>query len=191
MAASADSPDLRPDWPLLRQAPAEVGIAASTRVWTDPGARWDDVDLVLANGAWDNIHRPEEFVAWVGRVAEVTPVANAPEVLRWNLDKRYLTALADAGVATVPTTWLTPGEPEIPLPPGQPGQFGQFGEFVVKPTVSGGGFETARYRTGGPTGCGAWTTARLPCWSSSSSTRRSSSRHTPRRPPGSPGCCAT
>ncbi len=56
-----------------------------------------------------------------------------------NLDKRYLAALADAGVATVPTTWLTPGEPEIPLPPGQ---------FVVKPTVSGGGFETAQYRTG-------------------------------------------
>jgi hypothetical protein len=132
---------------------ADVGIAASTRVWTDLSARWDDVDLVLANGAWDNIHRPEEFVAWVGRVAAVTPLANSPEVLRWNLDKRYLAALADAGVATVPTTWLSPGpgpgpepasEPEIPLPSGEPG------EFVVKPTVSGGGFETARYRAGDP-----------------------------------------
>jgi hypothetical protein len=154
VAVSADSPDLRPDWPLLRQALADVGIAASTRVWTDPGARWDDVDLVLANGAWDNIHRPEEFLAWVGRVADVTLVANSPDVLRWNLDKRYLAALADAGVPTVPTTWLSPGtdlfsdaetEMEIaaalPLPAGP-------GEFVVKPTVSGGGFETARYRTG-------------------------------------------
>ena len=156
MAVSADAPDLRPDWPLLRQALTEVGVAASTRVWTDPAARWDDVDLVLANGAWDNIHRPEEFVAWVDRVAEVTPVANTPGVLRWNLDKRYLAALADAGVPTVPTTWMSPGpdplsetememetETEIataiPRPPG---------EFVVKPTVSGGGFETARYRTG-------------------------------------------
>jgi hypothetical protein len=147
-AVSADSPDLRPDWPLLRQALADVGIAASTRVWTDFDARWDDVDLVLANGAWDNIHRPEEFLAWVARVADVTLLANAPDVLRWNLDKRYLAALADAGVATVPTTWLSPGaapfsetenETGIPFPPG---------EFVVKPTVSGGGFETARYRSG-------------------------------------------
>jgi hypothetical protein len=156
VAVSADSPDLRPDWPLLRQALADVGIAASTRVWTDLDARWDDVDLVLANGAWDNIHRPEEFLAWVGRVADVTVLANAPDVLRWNLDKRYLAALADAGVPTVPTTWMSPGpdplsetememetETEIataiPRPPG---------EFVVKPTVSGGGFETARYRSG-------------------------------------------
>jgi len=158
VAVSADSPDLRPDWPLLRQALADVGVAASTRVWTDPGARWDDVDLVLANGAWDNIHRPEEFVAWIGRVAAVTRLANAPDVLRWNLDKRYLAALAEAGVATVPTMWLSPGpdrraEVEIPLPlpaggSGGPGGPGGPGEFVVKPTVSGGGFETARYRTG-------------------------------------------
>jgi O-ureido-D-serine cyclo-ligase len=152
VAASADFPDLRPDWPPLREALAELGIAASTQVWTDPDVRWDEFDLVLANGAWDNIHRPEEFLAWVGRVAEVTTMANSPDVLRWNLDKRYLAALSDAGVATVPTTWLTPGSdsdansepdqpalPALPLPPG---------EFVVKPTISGGGFETARYRSG-------------------------------------------
>ena len=149
MAASADSPDLREDWPLLRQALAEVGIEASTQIWTDPEVRWHDFDLVLANGAWDNIHRPDEFLAWTSAVAEVAPMANSPAVLRWNLDKRYLAALSEAGVATVPTTWLTPdqclGEGELelplhlPLPPG---------EFVVKPTVSGGGFETARYAGG-------------------------------------------
>jgi hypothetical protein len=52
-------------------------------------------------------------------------------------------------VATLPTTWLTPDsrsdsdsdsdELALPLPQG---------EFVVKPTVSGGGFETARYPGG-------------------------------------------
>jgi hypothetical protein len=148
VAASAEFPDLRADWPLLRQALAERGIEASTQVWTDPAVRWREFDLVLANGAWDNIHRPDEFLAWVAAVAEVTTVANSPEVLRWNLDKRYLGALFDAGVPTVPTAWLTPGPdhepdlhelPDLSLPEG---------EFVVKPTVSGGGFETARYRTG-------------------------------------------
>ena len=89
------------------QALAELGIEASTQVWTDPACRWDEFDLVLANGAWDNIHRPDEFLAWADRVAEVTTLVNAPAVLRWNLDKRYLAALADAGVPTVPTTWLT------------------------------------------------------------------------------------
>ena len=143
VAASADSPDLRADWPLVRRALAEVGIAASTPIWTDPDVRWHEFDLVVANGAWDNIHRPDEFLAWVERVADVTPMVNSPAVLRWNLDKRYLAALSEAGVATVPTTWLTPGqfpvEHELALPPG---------EFVVKPTISGGGFETARYGGG-------------------------------------------
>ena len=103
----------------------------------------------MANGAWDNIHRPDEFLDWVRRVAEVALVVNSPAVLGWNLDKRYLAALSEAGVATVPTTWLAPGqfpvEHELALPPG---------EFVVKPAVSGGGFETARYGGGGGDGGG-------------------------------------
>jgi glutathione synthase/RimK-type ligase-like ATP-grasp enzyme len=56
-------------------------------------------------------------------------------VVRWNTDKRYLRELADAGLPVVPTAWLEPGEP-LALPAG---------EFVVKPTVSAGAAETARY----------------------------------------------
>jgi glutathione synthase/RimK-type ligase-like ATP-grasp enzyme len=96
---------------------------------------WGEFDLIVANGAWDNIHRPAEFLAWVDAVAATTPLVNSPATLRWNLDKRYLAVLADHGVATVPTTWLAPGV-EFALPPG---------EIVVKPTISGGGFQTARY----------------------------------------------
>jgi hypothetical protein len=147
VAASADFPDLRDDWPLLRQALGDLGIEAATRVWTDPAVRWDEFDLVLANGAWDNIHRPDEFLEWVERVAEETVLANSPAVLRWNLDKRYLAALSSAGVATVPTAWLTPGPDHEPDLHELPGLSLPQGDFVVKPTVSGGGFETARYRT--------------------------------------------
>jgi glutathione synthase/RimK-type ligase-like ATP-grasp enzyme len=142
IAASAEFPDLRPDWPLLRDALASRGIAASTEVWTDPAVRWSEFDLVVANGAWDNIHRPGEFAAWAERTAHLAPLVNSPATLRWGMDKHYLATLADAGVATVPTLWLGPTEgtdPEIEvvLPEG---------DMVVKPTVSGGGFQTARYR---------------------------------------------
>ena len=108
MAASADSPDLRRRLAPAAHALAERGIAPSTRIWTDPDVRWHEFDLVLANGAWDNIHRPDEFLAWVDDGGGGDPLANCPAVLRWNLDKRYLAALSDAGVATVPTVWLTP-----------------------------------------------------------------------------------
>jgi glutathione synthase/RimK-type ligase-like ATP-grasp enzyme len=135
VAASAAYPNLLADWPLVRHALRVEGVDASTEVWTDPDVRWSTFDLVVANGAWDNIHRPDEFLRWAAGVAGVTRLVNPPHILRWSLDKRYLAALAAAGVPTVPTTWLEPGT-EIALP---------HGEFVVKPTISGGGFETARY----------------------------------------------
>jgi glutathione synthase/RimK-type ligase-like ATP-grasp enzyme len=141
VAASAQFPDLRPDWPLLRTALAERGISATTQVWNDPAVDWNDLDLVVANGAWDNIHHPEAFLSWAEDVARATPVVNSPATLRWNMDKRYLAALASAGVPTVPTRWVEePAHLDSVEPPA--------GDFVVKPTVSGGGYLTARYAPG-------------------------------------------
>jgi glutathione synthase/RimK-type ligase-like ATP-grasp enzyme len=144
VAVSARYPDLRPDWPLLRDALTDIGLVVSTEVWTDPLVRWSEFDLVLANGAWDNIHRPADFLAWADTTARMAPVVNTPATLRWNLDKRYLADLAAAGVATVPTRWW-------PADDGTDGRAGgdlPAGEIVVKPTISGGGFQTARYRAG-------------------------------------------
>jgi hypothetical protein len=143
VAASAAHPDLRPDWPLLQRSLAVHSIEATAQVWTDPEVAWDEFDLVVANGAWDNIHRPEEFLAWIDRVDAVVPLVNSPATLRWNLDKHYLADLAAAGIPTVPTTWIGPetdaGATPLTLPEIDNG------DIVVKPGISGGGFETARY----------------------------------------------
>ena len=141
VAASARYPELREDWPIQRDAMAALGLDATPEVWTDERVHWDDFDLVLANGAWDNIHRPADFLEWVDLVADMgVPLVNAPATLRWNIDKRYLGDLEAAGVPTVPTTWVGAGQvadaARVLLPEG---------EVVVKPAVSGGGFRTARY----------------------------------------------
>jgi glutathione synthase/RimK-type ligase-like ATP-grasp enzyme len=132
-------PGLHDDWPLARAALSRLGIHAVAAVWSDPAVDWSSFDLVVANGAWDNIHHPAEFLAWVdARDLEGVPMVNSPATLRWNLDKRYLRQLESMGVAVVPTTWAEPGtDPAFELGNG---------EVVVKPTVSGGGFQTARYR---------------------------------------------
>lgn len=81
---------------------------------------------------WDYPARREEFLAW----AESVPrILNAPEVLRWNTDKRYLTAL---GPQTIPTNFLEAGHPFVV--PGFP--------FVVKPSVGAGSIDAARYEAG-------------------------------------------
>jgi glutathione synthase/RimK-type ligase-like ATP-grasp enzyme len=135
-------PDLHDDWPLVRAALDAVGVDAVAVVWSDPSADWRSFDLIVANGAWDNIHRVDEFLEWLAvRESEGVPMVNSPATLRWNLDKRYLRALEAAGVAIVPTTWVETGGPdgdaEVSLPAG---------EVVVKPSISGGGHRTARYQ---------------------------------------------
>jgi hypothetical protein len=155
VAVSSKYPDLRPDWPLLRRALTDLGLVVSTEVWTDPHVRWSDFDLVVANGAWDNIHHPTEFLDWADATALLAPMVNTPATLRWNLDKHYLVDLAAAGVATVPTLWLRAADAIGGLADGATGAGATGagalasiprGDVVVKPTVSGGGFQTARYR---------------------------------------------
>jgi hypothetical protein len=141
-ASNAAFPDLHDDWPLLRAALADAGVEAVTAVWNDPAVDWSAFDLVLASGTWDNIHHVDEFLAWADAVAASgVPVRNSPATLRWNIDKRYLVELERAGIPTVPTVWVEPGTADaevaaLALPEG---------EVVVKPSVSGGGYRTARY----------------------------------------------
>ena len=136
-------PDLHDDWPLVRAALADLDVDGVAVVWSDPSAAWSSFDLVVASGAWDNIHHVDEFLDWVAaREREGTPTVNSPATLRWNLDKRYLRELEAAGVPIVPTSWVGPDgdnrqSADISIPDG---------EVVVKPSISGGGHRTARYR---------------------------------------------
>jgi glutathione synthase/RimK-type ligase-like ATP-grasp enzyme len=140
--APAFMPELHDDWPLARTALAALGIEAVAVVWSDPAVDWSAFDLVVANGAWDNIHQPDEFVAWVdARERDGVAMVNSPATLRWNLDKRYLRDLEAAGIPVVPTTWVEPSHGPSAVADLDLGD----GEVVVKPSVSGGGHQTARY----------------------------------------------
>src|SRR5580700_5463687 len=98
LAAAPAYPDLVEEGPLILAALEEVGVDARTAVWSDPAVEWAAFDLVVSNGAWDNIHHVEAFLSWVDTVAALgTPMVNSPATLRWNLDKRYLRDLEAAG----------------------------------------------------------------------------------------------
>jgi glutathione synthase/RimK-type ligase-like ATP-grasp enzyme len=104
---------------------------ATWAVWDDPGVDWAAFDLVVVRSTWDYQQRRDAFLAWARSLPRVVnPVA----VLEWNTDKRYLAELPGA----VSTTFLSPGEP-FAAPRGQ---------YVVKPTVSAGSRDTARFGAG-------------------------------------------
>lgn len=139
IATAAEFPHLDEDGPSLLGALADRGLPAEPAVWTDPDVDWSAYDLVVVRCTWDYQDRHAEFLRWAGQVADVTRLANSPEVLAWNTDKTYLRALQGTGLPVVPTDWFEPGDvfvvPEI-------------GEYVVKPAVSAGSRDTNRYHAG-------------------------------------------
>lgn len=124
------------DEPLLVPALHAAGADAQIVVWDDPAVVWSAFDVVVLRSTWDYTMRRDEFLAWVSATDAVTRLRNRPDVVRWNSDKVYLRDLAALGVPVVPTTFFTPGErPTLP----------EHTPFVVKPTVSAGSRNTARY----------------------------------------------
>jgi len=136
IATAADARGLDEDEPLLLEALARVGVDADVAVWDDRSVDWGGYDLVVVRSTWDYPPQRDAFVAWAEDVAGRTRIANPARVLRWNTDKRYLAELAEAGLPVVPTAWLEPGNVAV-LP--------DWDELVVKPAVSAGAKDTARY----------------------------------------------
>lgn len=124
------------DLPVLVDVLRAAGADAEAVFWDDADVDWGGYDLVLIRSTWDYSWRAAEFTAWAERVGKVTRLANPADVVRWNSDKRYLGELAAAGVPTVPTSYLAPGD-AVELPGDH--------EYVVKPTSGAGARYAARY----------------------------------------------
>ncbi|XRQ02800.1 ATP-grasp domain-containing protein [Actinomadura welshii] len=127
------------DVPALTAALARLGVGAEPVSW-DADVDWSRHDLVVIRSTWDYTSRRDAFVAW----AESLPhVLNPAGVVRWNTDKRYLRDLSGAGLPVVPTLW----DPDD-IPSGWP-------EYVIKPAVSIGSRDTARWGPGEEAGARA------------------------------------
>lgn len=131
LATCSQFPELPEDEPMLLNALRERGVVTEPAVWNDPGQDWSRFALVIVRSTWDYVPRREQFVSWA---ASVPWLLNDAEVIAWNTDKRYLRELS----GTVPTRFVEPGEHWEP----------PVGEYVIKPSVSAGSQDTARYQPG-------------------------------------------
>lgn len=134
------------DLPPLLAALDDAGLEAAVADWDDPEVDWTGFRLALLRSTWDYAERFAEFLAWAERTAKLTTLVNPPPVIRWNTDKHYLRDLARAGVPTVPTQFVEPGERAAHVLEG----FLRAGitEWVVKPAVGAGSRDAARYVAG-------------------------------------------
>ncbi len=130
--SSIDAADRDSDLPLLLTAGRAAGVDVEIAGWDDPSVVWSDIDLVVVRSCWDYMARREEFLGWA---ASVPQLMNPADVLAWNTDKVYLRQIADAGVPVIPTLWdVAPGD-----------DLGDHAEWVVKPSISAGSRDTARW----------------------------------------------
>jgi glutathione synthase/RimK-type ligase-like ATP-grasp enzyme len=107
-------------------------------VWDDPSVDWDAYDLVVIRSTWDYQYDSDAFAAWARGLGR--RLVNPPAVVAWNIDKRYLGELEGEGLPVVPTTYVAPNDDPGFRPPEH--------DYVVKPTVSAGSRDTARFSGG-------------------------------------------
>jgi O-ureido-D-serine cyclo-ligase len=129
--------------PLLAALAAQQ-LQAEVVDWDDVSVDWSRYALALLRSTWDYTTRLPEFHAWLERAAAQTALHNPPPVVRWNVDKHYLGELARAGVPTVPSEFVEPGQ-------SAGAGFQAFArrhpqaELVVKPVVGAGSRDAQRY----------------------------------------------
>lgn len=136
------APDRRPDaFEHDQQMDAIVaalrpGESVTDIDWQAPLDAFAAFDAALIGTPWDYFDNRDAFLAKLDAIAALgVPVCNSPDVVRWNIDKGYLTELAERGVATIPTLLLdNPGRDEILA------AFDHFGSdrLVVKRRVGAG-----------------------------------------------------
>lgn len=93
---------------LVLPALAERGAETATPAWSDPDVDWGGFDLVQLSSTWDYHERADEFREWLHRAGAATRLHNPPELVEWNMDKRYLRELEERGLPVVPTIWAEP-----------------------------------------------------------------------------------
>lgn len=101
----------------------------------DPAA----FDLVFIRTTWDYTDFPDEFLAFLDRAETMTKVANAPELIRWNLSKRYLSGMDAQGLPVIPSYFT-----DLPVPLARAFEVLGADELVLKPVVGASGFGQER-----------------------------------------------
>src|SRR5581483_9881154 len=82
---------------LVADALAPRGVHVEGRAWNEPGAEFTGFDAVVLRSNWDYHLEPDAFLAWLDGIERAgVRLFNPPALVRWNVSKRYLLALAAA-----------------------------------------------------------------------------------------------
>jgi glutathione synthase/RimK-type ligase-like ATP-grasp enzyme len=134
--------DGAPDDQLLARTLAHYGIETHFAVWDEASIDWAAAPVTIVRSTWDFYRAPAQWFAWIHRVSNITTLINAPDVLLWSSDKRYLRDLDSCGVACIPTIVVEPAAVDsLAAIAGRRG----WDDIVVKPTIAASAFGAKRF----------------------------------------------
>lgn len=126
---------------LVVNALKNAGLSVIRKSWDDPVFNWKSARSLLFRTTWDYFDRFTEFSKWLNYVSKHTILFNSEKVIRWNLDKHYLTYLQDKGIHIASTYFIEQGETKKLL---DVINYTKWYESVLKPCISGAARHTYR-----------------------------------------------
>lgn len=120
--------------PLLEAALADHGASIQLLDGFSQQHDVSQLDAVLMLGCWGYHNEPQQYLDYIGWLeSRGVTVLNPPNVLRWNMDKRYLLDLQRQGVPVAPLRYYPP-HARIDL--AAEVRDAGYARYVLKPTVS-------------------------------------------------------
>ena len=105
----AQWPDVSTSDQLFVEALTKRGFSVESAPWNGDQAQFHKADIVVLRSNWDYHLDPGNFVQWLDEVAKQKTIFNKPSLVKWNLNKKYIFELMDAGVR-IPKTYVVKAE---------------------------------------------------------------------------------
>jgi len=131
------------EYEYLKKALEARGLIVTRTYWDDPNFDASQSRCVVFRTIWDYFERFEEFSTWLERVKDQTILINPYELIFWNIDKHYLSDLAEKDIAIIPTHFVDRGRHQsLEKICKQRG----WEQIVIKPAISGAAFHTYKIK---------------------------------------------
>ena len=139
-AISDEFPNLTDDDRLAADALGKRGLGVEPVLWDGKDVDWSAYSTVIIRSCWDYHNRVGEFYEWLQRLDEQgASVWNPTEILRWNMEKTYLSDLEGRGALVLPSRWL-PRRADVTLASLLQDQGWE--QAVIKPIISAAADQT-------------------------------------------------
>ncbi len=126
---------------LLIEPMKQFGWLAEEISWRNKTVNWRNYDAVIVRSTWDYQHDSENFIKVLHKINSSTHLENNLDLMKWNMNKKYLYDLQNKGVHIVETLWKNKFDRSEAV-----NYFEQLDaeEIIIKPNISASADNTYR-----------------------------------------------